>query len=264
MQKLIGCSNTFRSPLIYNSEYSNLFKYIAFTVNASYETFIEREYSCINIKEFIKNGKFIPFNDPLMANVAYAYGILINPLHSNLIVLDFDDTNISTIDKVIENFKSLSITRHIDLISSSRYGKSNINFTENIIEQSKDTTTGKEHFHLHVGLDKPYNTLPLYNNLIPGVCKGFLNCIKSKNEVVIRISEKFNNTQQTRQSGDIFAIPQQQDSTPIWKTGYSYIKEDNKWQTYSSEQLIVPLTTADGVYSDVIQNQTRRSLKLRG
>lgn len=186
----------------------------------------------------MRNNKFLPIDDPLFKDTPYAYGLLINPIHSNLLALDFDSTPVEVIEGVIDQIAETGIANHFDIASSSRLDGKTINR------------------HLYIGLNKYYNTYPFYGASITGVCTGYLSCIRQKGEVVIRLSQKFNKLL-------VYGTGGQDIKTEIeWEKGYS--REGDKWLTYSSEQLIAPLTTAVGASFEETHAPIRQSLKLRG
>lgn len=222
-----------RSPLYHHFEYSE-YEEIVYKVTRGYSHFRCREYAKVNFKDHIVNDNFQKQSDPTFANNLHAYALLINPLHSNMIVLDFDNACLVDIERVMDQFVSTGIVKHFDIASSTRDYKSNQTINR----------------HLYIGLDRFYNTLPLYGCSIPKVCNGYLSCIRQKLEVVVRVSKKFNN-------GQI-----RHDTNIKWEEGYS--KEGNIWLKYSSEQLIAPLTTADGACSEEILAPIKPTLKLRG
>lgn len=228
-----------RAPLLNHLEYSESYKKIIYKLNSEYSHFRFREYALINFKECKKNNKFLPTDDPYFIKDAYAYGLLINPVHANMLALDFDNTDLKTIENVIIQIANTGIANHFDIASSSR--------------SSGGETINR---HLYVGLNKFYNTYPFYRASIPGVCNGYLNCIHQKGEIVIRISRKFN-------THTLYGPSRKKIDTKIhWEKGYS--KEGNKWLIYSSEQLIAPLTTVAGAYLGETLAPIKHSLKLRG
>lgn len=192
----------------------------------------------VNFKDHIRNEKFLPFSDRYFTDKPYAYGVLINPIHSNILALDFDTTELSVIENVIDQIADTGIAKHFDIASTTRRKKDTINR------------------HLYVGLDRCYNTYPFYGANITGVCNGYLSCIRQKGEVVVRLSQKFNKGMLYGPNGiDL-------DTDIKWEKGYS--REGKVWLTYSSEQLIAPLTTADGASSEGTHVPIRQSLRLRG
>jgi len=240
-------TNKKRAPLFKHLEYSESYKEIIYMMAQQYSKFRNKEYAVVSFKEHMRKDKFLAIDDPYFMNKSYAYGLLINPAHANMLVLDFDNTDLEVIKEVIEQIANTGIANHFDIASSSRL-------------ETGETVNR----HLYVGLNKFYNTYPFYGAAITGVCKGYLSCIRQKREVIIRVSNKFNSDTFYRPNRYLrFTEYRKKIDTEIhWEKGYS--KEGNIWLTYSSEQLIAPLTTAVGAYLGETRTPIRQSLKLRG
>lgn len=163
----------------------------------------------------------------------YAYGLVANPFNTNVIILDFDTDDIEVVNRVVSYAQELPEAREIDIACSSRaYGK----------------PLG---FHLYIGLDDTYNVLPIYKAGISGTCVGYNNFVLAKQEMVIRVSRRFNDRNKDR------------DTRILWIQGYLR-KDENIWLSYGPLLLIAPLTTADGPIFTMTQTQIRPRLRLRG
>ena len=164
----------------------------------------------------------------------HAYGLLIEPLHTKILVMDFDDPD----PKPIAFTKKLLLKRE------------DINIID-IVTSSFDVTGHPKGRHLYAGLATPQNLISFYNLGIQGSCNGFNKLIVRKGEIVIRVSQKFENGK---------PIP---GSEMRWEEGYTRIGAD-KWLKFTSEQLIAPLISADVHFFGETNRGLNHTLRLRG
>ena len=176
--------------------------------------------------------RFMPYNKEHFTRGTYAYGYLANPWKTNVIMLDFDS---ALYEEALENILATESVTEIDVVVSSR-----------------DADMKPKGFHIYAGLNGMYNVIALYRQKIPGACKGYLECVVSKQEMVLRASRKFNK----KKDKDV-------DTRIIWAKGYSR-KDKNTWLSYGLEQLTAPLTTADGPSLSTTLLKKRPPLRLRG
>jgi len=163
----------------------------------------------------------------------HAYGLLIEPLHTKILVMDFDEPDPKPIEFTRELLMKRDDVNVIDIVTSS--------FVDG-------KPKGR---HLYAGLAMPQNLVSFYNLGIMGSCNGFNKLIVKKGEIVIRVSQKFK---------DGKPIP---GSEMRWEEGYTRIGAD-KWLKFTSEQLIAPLISADAQYSVMRERERSRVLRLRG
>lgn len=234
-----------RCPTPLQLTYSKRLKEVVYPLEPTNENEYEtssRKYKQVKFSNYKLAGywnpsKFVPLTDPEYKDKPYAFGYLIDPFKSNLLVIDIDDNNESHLKAILENFAKEDFVKEMDVAGSSF---------------DKDDTTKILRYHVYIGLDKEYNILDFYKLAIPGACSSYAKYVLTKEEVVIRVSRKFNMMKNKTIDTNI-----------RWQFGYSR-KENDIWLGYSSEQLIAPLTTVDGPSSNEIQGLTRPRLKLRG
>lgn len=178
------------------------------------------------------NDKVPPFTDSKFI-AGHAYGYLINPYHSRILVLDLDEYNKDTLDFIVNTFLEQEQVEVIDIAISSY--------------KEDETPKGR---HIYVGLKDYCNLIPLYSIGIEGTCKGFNALIVEKGEVVIRSSPKF------------FMGNCSKQTIIRWEEGYTKIG-DNKCLKFMSEQLIAPLNIVDA-QSSIEPPKAKRILQLRG
>ena len=150
--------------------------------------------------------------------------------------MDFDDLSSGEdVENAVVKLQSMPIVQEVDVAISSRW----------------DKDLSPKGFHIYAGLVGFHNVLGLYKSQIPGSCKGYNNCVLSKQEMVLRVSKKFRDPDK-RIISDIY-----------WDRGYSR-KDSDTWLKYTSQQLIAPLTTADGPSSNTTLLRDKPRLKMRG
>lgn len=137
--------------------------------------YIDNTYKINHEKYKDKNGNFIKFNlKPILKSKMYAYGIRINLMHSNLLILDMDDMVLeySNIEKINE-----------DLL------KTICNIKKYLMVQSSNLK-----YHFYYFLDDYYNLLDIYYKLLGEniFCNDFISMALSKKYLNIRVSKKFN------------------------------------------------------------------------
>jgi hypothetical protein len=123
------------------------------------------------------------YNDYLpLKGTLYAFGVMINPLNTNVIALDFDNTSSyhrNNIDIFLCYLMSKPEVVDIDLKISSRSG---IRLTS---------------YHIIIGLDKEYNIKEFLERIkiskIDGLCLGYIQNVLDTNVMIIRTSQKFQN-----------------------------------------------------------------------
>lgn len=178
--------------------------------------------------------RFLPIEMDKEPWKSYAYAFLMNPLKTNVFVLDIDSKEKEHRDMLVDALSRVPLVRDIDVLGTS-------------FDKDSDSPI---RFHIWVGLQEFQNVLEVYKVNIDGVCKGFMNGVLQRLEIVSRISRKFN-------------VETKYSTNPKWLCGYSREK-DNEWQSFTSEQLIAPLTTVDGVSLSETHLTSRPRLKLRG
>jgi hypothetical protein len=207
-----------RAPIIYHEIYQKHRYNIVYEIKNEYGI---RCYKLINDQE---DKEDITYEK-------YAYGILINPFESNILVVDIDTPNNMILDSVVNILMSNEYVQHIDIATSS------IN---------KNGIKGR---HIYAGLDDVYDIRNFYKQDIQGICSGFCNVISHTDKIVIRTSNKYNN--------NVIDIK----STITWENGYSKIG-DNQWEKFESQQLIVPSTIVDVPFLEE-KKTTTHTLNLR-
>jgi len=211
---------------------------IIYNTNSTYNSINESHYDIIRHSDYRQSftclsSNFKAYNKHNFTN--YAYGLLINPCHTPVLVLDIDNDDEAVLNFVINLLMSNNEVETIDIAISSI--------------SSKDKNKIKR--HLYAGLTSPYNLISFYDTKIYGTCYGFNNLIVQKGEIVIRTSQKFINN-----------IPDPY-TTITWEKGYTKIG-DNKWLQYTSEQLIVPSIFVGASCSAMLKKESNQKLKLRG
>ena len=172
-----NCSTT----VIVSSICSEYIEEIIYPISLIPYVFIEKLIKVNHSDYKISEGNFKPY--PHIDNNNYAYGLKINLIYSKYIFLDLDDATIQTIEDLVQIFIVNQSVLKIDIIQSS-------------------TSMIPNHYklHMYIELIKPYNVIPLYEKLRQpkyfnaGICGGFLDCALTKKYSVLRVSQKFNNT----------------------------------------------------------------------
>lgn len=249
----IGLAQEARKPVVYLDDYKTYYEIVYRLYNEYGQsstpmimpTVRNRTYAMVDFKDCVNPfGKFIPYQDKdrFPPQTPHAYGLMINPYNTRLIVLDLDREDKTYVGKWIDKFLESDIAEVIDVAVSSR--------------REDGTPTG---WHIYVGLVGRHNVMDFYQTAYEnydklGLCEWFCKFIGMKHDLVIRTSQKF---YQERNR------PTFRDKTTIqWEDGYK--KENGTWLRYSQQQLIAPLRIADGVSPDVIPTARSPRLRLRG
>jgi len=153
--------------------------------------FTNYRYNRLNFNRYSNYDK-----SKLSDSIFYAYGILINPFRSNLILLDYDKKDLSLITEEIYRF--------IDIFENVLYGI-------DVIASSPDN------YHLHIGLNSLYNTYNIYKKL-SNICIGYRSILQYRGECVLRVSQKFYKTTES---------PSPEYMYTIRKIGYHYVCSKN-------------------------------------
>ena len=230
-----------RCPVPTQTSYKASLKEIVYRIEDSYDSLLEWTHRMVAHSIYRQSGsfnpvRFLPFDDIFIDRTPYAFGLLANPFKTNVITLDFDEATVENVMDAVERLGDMPIVQEIDIAISSRYN---------------DFELTPKGYHVWAGLNGYHNVLGFYRSQIPGACKGYNNCVLSKQEMVLRVSKKFKD-------------PDKNAITDInWTTGYSR-KDRDTWLKYTSQQLIAPLTTADGVLSNTTPLRSKPRLKMRG
>jgi hypothetical protein len=229
-----------RSPLVFHSSYNSGLLEIVYKLSDGYTPIDERHYDVVRHinhrwSMLQTSETFKPYtDDPYFFEPGHAYGLLINPYSSALLVLDIDEDDEETLTFVKYFLMCHPSVETIDIALSS---------VGNAVR-----TSGK---HIYAGLTGEHNLFSFYENGIEGTCKWFNRLVCKKRELVIRVSQKF------------YKNVAEPSSKIVWHEGYTKLGED-KWLKFTSEQLIAPLITADVYYLEKFLTRRSQSLRLRG
>ena len=171
--------NTMESkvPCLFLKDYSDSIKQIVYLSNIDefYNRIPYRKTTLVNFNDFREKellfNEFPPAENELLHDGSnfYAYGIMINPLKSNLIGLDFDNVSYNNLTGLIQAFafKYIDFIRQIDIISTSL-----------------------NNYHVYIGLEDTFKINEIINTF-PNVCVGYKSFSNNNIENVLRVSQKF-------------------------------------------------------------------------
>lgn len=241
---IINASDS-RSPILHHLSLKPYSKEIVYKLFSNrlggYENIVlERHHDIVSHRlyrwsEIADGTSFVPYKtEDGEFFEGHAFGLLINPYHSNVLVLDIDEDNTELLSNLIKIFMTTEDVEAIDIAASS---------------VDKDGKVKGR--HLWVKLTKPKNLIEFYNMSPEGTCQGFNRLVIKKQEVVIRVSQKFEKY-----------VPDPQ-TVIRWERGYTKIGEDT-WVKFMSEQLTAPLISVDARFLEERREMRRLSLRLRG
>lgn len=164
-------------PLIYEPTIKDSYREIIYPIKA-YDNYKER----IKKLTYIDHNKYrytsvfneINYNAPpygITDSAQCAFGLLINPYHTKLAVIDIDNTNVST--GLLEKSFINDAVFGIDVMASNYVKKS---------------------YHIYIGLKEYTNINSIYESPKEFMCKGFCYNVSHSGSLVIRTSPKFDFT----------------------------------------------------------------------
>ena len=156
------------------------------------------------------------------SDIFYAYGIMINPMYSNVIGLDFDKVDWPDIKNLIYNFiqNYFADINQIDIVLSSL----------------------QYNYHIYIGLSKYFKIGEIINTF-PRVCSGFKSFSEHNNETVLRVSQKF--------------WADKESNPPV--IYYIIKKENNKF--YSTTNIMYPISSFEIITQEVKEKKLSLNLR---
>lgn len=150
--------------------------------------FTDFRYKGLNFLRF-KNGDLsLDYSKP---DMYYAYGVMVNPLKSNIIPLDFDNISFADIRHITESFLDnfSNSTEQIDILQSTAPNK----------------------FHVYIGLNDTYRIENMISSF-PRLCSGFKSFCRHNNQLVLRVSQKFFRTKESTASVPLYTLRKRSDA----------------------------------------------------
>ena len=223
-------------PMIFLSEYHDSFKQIVYyksPQNAAnnYVDFDMRALWMVDFKEYYCGPKcfwksFLPASE--FEKVDYAFGIMLNPYYTKMFVLDFDDTTSYDVEKLVGVFIEDHNVSAIDVVRSSKKGLS-------------------DSFHLYVGFNDYFNVCDLYRVNFHKACKGFIECARELQEVIVRVSDKKHYEKGVQGINGLATntLHHSANSSSIPKMIFCLRKIHDMWYNLTCNNIKYPLTSTD-------------------
>lgn len=231
-------------PLILHSDFVNSYREIVYKLNKNKAVYKFKKY--FSVYEFVDH---INYRQPRVwkeiesyryKNTNYAFGILINPYYTKLLMLDFDEVSILSVEKIASLFMHDNV------------------FGMDIV------WTGVNRYHLYIGLDYYCDIHDILKLKLPYVCKGYINFINTSDDMIARVSDK-------KISSDIYRKDKQNGTGisqyKIANSGssiihrMSYRNESNCWYGYNGRNISQPQNFSD--IPDDIQDTPLRKVPIK-